>query len=263
MWRTNTDSIQQWGRLTEQIESFVGQGVVSKPGAWAFGDCLELGIEGLGVLTWEESKSHVALWSVCSQPLFLGNDMREGHVQQRLIDLMVNTDMLMVNQQWAGNAGDRLWTGAMGQEVWGKPLPNHTVAVVVVNRDGLPMVRAPGDCGGGGWASADWCGACNAQNPIDAPCDDNATASIGAQTITLDFSFVPAAWLLSPAGLGASKATAGVLECEVFDIFATAKHGQTLGRMKGSFVAEELPPHGSKFLLLRKCRQAGMTTKGS
>jgi hypothetical protein len=64
-----------------------------------FGDCLELGIPGLGVLTWEESKTHLALFAVTSQPLFLGNDVRPGYMQQRLVDILTNEDMLVVNQQ--------------------------------------------------------------------------------------------------------------------------------------------------------------------
>ncbi len=241
MWRSNTDSIQQWGRLTEQISSFVGQGSVSKPGAWTFGDCLEVGVPGLGVLTWQETMSHVALWSVCSQPLFLGNDVREGYMQQRLLQLMLNPDMLRVNQLYAGNAGDRLWTGAMGQEIWGKPLPNHTAAVVVLNQNGLPLVAEPGSCSG---PYSEWCGACNTFHPIDTPCDDNATISIGAQTIVLDFSIIPSAWIAPVKG--------AVSECEVFDIFATPQHGTSLGRMQ-KFVAQDLPPHGSRFLLVRNC----------
>ena len=242
MWRSNTDSIQQWGRLTTQIASFVGQGTVSKPGAWAFGDCLEVGVPGIAALTWQETMSHIAIWSVCSQPLFLGNDVREGYIQPRLLELMLNPDMLRVNQVYAGNAGDRLWTGPMGQEVWGKPLPNRTAAIVVLNQYGLPLVTEPGTCTGQ-WAG--WCGACNTFKPIDTPCDDNATVSIGAQTIKLDFSVIPSKWL-APAADGA------VSECEVFDIFASPQRGKSLGRMH-EFVAQDLPPHGSRFLLVRNC----------
>ena len=50
----------------------VGMGSISRPGAWAFPDCLELGVPGSGVLTWEESKSHLALYAVTSAPLILG-----------------------------------------------------------------------------------------------------------------------------------------------------------------------------------------------
>ena len=62
-------------------------------------------------MTWEESKSHLALYAVTSQALFLSNDLRPGYVQPRLLGLFMNKDMLKVNQQYAGFAGDRLWTG--------------------------------------------------------------------------------------------------------------------------------------------------------
>ena len=71
-----------------QLESRVGLGTISRPGSWAFPDALEIGVHG--PLTWEESKSHVALWAVTSAPLFLANDVREGHMQQRLVDMMTN-----------------------------------------------------------------------------------------------------------------------------------------------------------------------------
>ena len=94
-------------------------------------------------------------------------------MQPRLLDLMLNPAMLMVNQVYAGNAGGRIWTGAVGREVrchdepwamyvrnsvhtalsyhsnrttdsvrtqvWAKPLPNKTVAVVMLNRDGVAL----------------------------------------------------------------------------------------------------------------------------
>ena len=97
MWRSSTDTLQVWSRVMVQQESLVGLGAISGPGQWSFGDCLELGVPGGGVLTWEESKSHLALFAVTSQPLFLGNDVRLGHVQQRLLDILLNKDMLMVD----------------------------------------------------------------------------------------------------------------------------------------------------------------------
>ena len=50
-----------------EVESLVGLGTVSGPGHWAFGDSLELGVPGGGVLTWEESKSHLGLYAITSQ----------------------------------------------------------------------------------------------------------------------------------------------------------------------------------------------------
>jgi hypothetical protein len=61
MWRTSTDTLQVWGRVMVQIDSLVGLGDVSGPGHWGFADSLELGVPGYGVLTWEESKTHLAM----------------------------------------------------------------------------------------------------------------------------------------------------------------------------------------------------------
>jgi hypothetical protein len=43
MWRSSTDILQIWGGrgITGQLESMVGMGSISRPGAWAFPDCME------------------------------------------------------------------------------------------------------------------------------------------------------------------------------------------------------------------------------
>ena len=64
-----------------ELESMANQGHISRPGAWSFPDCLEVGTPGPSSLTWEESKSNVALFAVTSSPLILGNDPREGRMQ--------------------------------------------------------------------------------------------------------------------------------------------------------------------------------------
>ena len=85
-----------------EVESMGTQGHISRPGAWSFpgattthfrprspfdengirsdendftalaSDCLEIGVPGGGSLTWEESKSNLALFAVTSSPLILG-----------------------------------------------------------------------------------------------------------------------------------------------------------------------------------------------
>ena len=54
------------------------------------GTTAQVGTPGQGVLTWEESKSNLALFAVTSSPLILGNDPREGRIQERLVDLFSN-----------------------------------------------------------------------------------------------------------------------------------------------------------------------------
>ena len=159
-------------------------------------------------------------------------------MQQRLVDLMVNPDMLAVNQEWAGFAGDRVWTEATGKECWAKPLPGAAVGVVLFNRNGTTPK-------------------CEAKQAIDAPCDDwparmNATA--GAQHIELPFDSLPRKWL-APNESGGSSLP---LRCTVFDIFATPRNGKSLGEFDGSFVAF-VQPHGVSFLRVSNCSSTGVT----
>ena len=104
------------------------------------------------------------------------------------------------------------------------------------------------------------CVGCNlpGDQPWLAPCDDNATASSGAQTLTMAIDQLPRAWLAGAseaagAGLGGTQEDRGAaeLECEVYDIFDTPHKGKSLGRM-AKFSAV-VPPHGVRFLLLSDC----------
>ena len=177
-----------------------------------------------------------------SQPLFLGNDVRQGFVQQRLLDILLNKDMLMVDQEYAhGFAGDRIWTEAVGKEIWAKPLPGNRAAAVIFNRNGT---TSP-------------CDVTDPGRPELCPCDDNATSPghSGVQSIRLDFSVLPSQWLL---GAEASDGSAsGAISCQVRDIFSgeTGAQGKDLGAFAGGFEARDVPPHGCRFVLLSNCTQ--------
>jgi hypothetical protein len=45
----------------------------------------------------------------------------------------------------------------------------------------------------------------------------------------------------------------GLIACDVFDVFATPQYGKALGRFQGMYMAEKIPPHGSRFLRLSGC----------
>ena len=165
LWRVNTDVLQNWVRTMVEVESLANQGYISRPGAWSFPDCMELGNPGGGSLTWQESQAVLALFAVTSSPLILGNDARKGRMQQRLVELLTNPDskltisrcfcddwvdverlppttVLTVNQEYstaAAFAGGRIAHEAPGKELWAKPLPNNTVAVVLLNRGGVAV----------------------------------------------------------------------------------------------------------------------------
>jgi hypothetical protein len=119
-----------------------------------------------------------------------------------------------------------------------------------------------------------------------SPCDDNATATSGAQQMTLDFSVLPRSWLGLPeqrpsksapsrggdskGGRGGEEASSSsnnetnametmVISCDVYDILATPGLGAALGRYSGGWSAM-VPPHGVKFLRLGNCTR---TTTGT
>lgn len=260
MWRSNTDVLQNWGRTMMEVESLATQGTISRPGAWSFPDCAAIGVAGEGSFTWNEARSVLALFAVTSSPIVLGNDPRPLQMQQRLVDLFLNKDMIQVDQQYhAGHAyaGGRIWSAPGGKEVWAKPLvtPPDSVAVVVVNKAGVAKgvvvegTPLPPHCHDPN-STLGPCLGCFVNAHADSPCNDNVTASVGAQAITLPFSAVPAAWL----GLAEAEAgSAGGATCDVFDIFATNNKGASLGSFTGSWSAV-IPPHGSRFLRLSNCK---------
>lgn len=253
-----------------EVESMATQGGISRPGAWSFPDAMELGTPGDGVYTWEESKSILALFALSSAPLFLGNDPREGRMQPRLVDLLLNPDMLSVNQQYstaAMFAGGRIKSMFPASELWAKPLnkPKHGAAVVLFNRGGTAIGESTGmpmqpHCFDPESTLGPCVGCFIDTGKSDlAPCNDNVTASSGALQVALLFSDVPSAWL----GLASTTVTTevGPITCDVFDVYGCphdgcgtegAAKGLALGRFTHGWNAT-IPPHGSRFLRLSGC----------
>jgi alpha-galactosidase len=117
---------------------------------------LEVGIrlpDGVG-LTHVESRVHFAMWAVTSSPLILGFDLTDDAAVDSVWDIVANEEVLAISQQWAGHPG-RLVRNATSSfdaltkhgcsdrrgdnqsmpeyQVWAKPQPNRTVALLVVN----------------------------------------------------------------------------------------------------------------------------------
>eukprot|EP01050_Picozoa_sp_SAG11_P006851 SAG11_NODE_551_length_8587_cov_6.916951_3_plen_172_part_00 len=152
-------------------------------------------------------------------------------------------------------AGGRIASEPTAKELWAKPLPNRTAAVVLFNRAGMAIGQA---VEGGPptqphctdpESTLPPCTGCNlhGDQPWTAPCDDNITASSGAQTLTLSLTQLPRAWLTATIDVAVG------LECDVFDIFATAGKGAAMGRTSGGEWSAMVPPHGVRFLKLSNC----------
>ena len=209
-------------------------------------------------------------------------------MQQRLVQLLSNPDsastvfallppscaltscgflpaVIAVNQDYVAElafAGGRIASQPTAKELWAKPLSNHSAAVVLFNRAGTVVGQAveggpprPPHCTDPE-STLPPCTGCNlhGDQPWTAPCDDNATASSGAQTLSLSLAQLPREWLRAGAETSAGVGKAEIaLECDVFDIFGTVGVGKAIGRTSGGVWSATVPPHGVRFLRLSNC----------
>jgi hypothetical protein len=171
--------------------------------------------------------------------------------------------MLEVDQAYDENnafAGARIYTEPPGREIWAKPMGNGTVAAVLFNRAGSVVGTTPEGADPPPSQCSDPtkqiypCHGCyvNDDRPWLAPCDDNATASTGAQLLSLDFATLPSAWV-APSAQALKQQQPTPRDCDVFDIYGeTGARGKSLGRM--STFSAVVPPHGVRFLRLSGCQ---------
>ena len=168
--------------------------------------------------------------------------------------------MIAANQQYEAEhrfAGGRIASEPTAKEIWAKPLPNRTAAVVLFNRGGTAIGErveggppTPPHCTDPESTLAP-CTGCDlhGDQPWTAPCDDNTTASSGAQTVALSVAQLPREWLAVTAAAEGQAA----LDCDVFDIFKTPGKGGAVGRTSGGAWSATIPPHGVRFLRLSNC----------
>lgn len=68
------------------------------------------------------------LWSA---PLLISTDLR--HLSEDKRRIITNKEVIAINQDRSATAGDRIWVGAHGEQVWSRPLFNGDVCVVLYN----------------------------------------------------------------------------------------------------------------------------------
>lgn len=98
------------------------------PGYWNDPDMLVTGKQGL---TYEEQKSHFALWCIMSSPLILGNDPR--NMKNEELKLITNKDAIAINQDPTGQGHRIVQDGKT--EIWAKELSDGSYAVLLLNRN--------------------------------------------------------------------------------------------------------------------------------
>ena len=123
----NFKSVAEIADMNNEYAKHAGAGYWNDP---------DMMVTGHPELTDEEQKAHVALWSVMTSPLFLGNDPRNMTPQE--LALLTNKEIIAVNQD-PTEQGVRIFT-LDGAEIWMKKLANGDAALLLLNRK-----RAPGE----------------------------------------------------------------------------------------------------------------------
>lgn len=84
---------------------------LSFPGCWAYPDMLEVGVTpgvhaGEAGLSFIESRSHFAAWTIVSSPLIIGMDVRNTERVLDVWEILSNQEMIDINQAWASSIHD-------------------------------------------------------------------------------------------------------------------------------------------------------------
>ncbi len=139
LWRTTPDIFPKWISIYGLYKFTIRLGKYASPGGWNDPDMLEV---GNGDLTYEENKTHFALWCMMCAPLILGNDIRkfiksDGTVDtdSKIYRILTNRNLIAINQDILGIPCKKVKgiSGKSGVDVLVKPLDGKRIAVCVFN----------------------------------------------------------------------------------------------------------------------------------
>ncbi|XP_044581180.1 alpha-N-acetylgalactosaminidase [Cotesia glomerata] len=143
LWRNYNDIQDSWASL-ESIIDYYGDNqddIISHagPGHWNDPDMLIVGNFGL---SYEQSKTQMALWAILAAPLLMSVDLRTIRPEYKAI--LQNKKIIAVDQDPLGIQGRRIYKHK-GIEIWARPItPVHqtyySYAIAFLNRrtDGTP-----------------------------------------------------------------------------------------------------------------------------
>ncbi|XP_042228163.1 alpha-N-acetylgalactosaminidase-like isoform X2 [Homarus americanus] len=143
LWR-NFDDIQDSWESVQRIIDYYGDNqddIVPNagPGHWNDPDMLIIGNFGL---SYEQSKSQMAMWAIFAAPLLMSVDLRTIRPEYKAI--LQNRAVIEVNQDPLGIQGKRIYKDK-GIEIWARPITpvfqgHYSYGVAFLNRrtDGTP-----------------------------------------------------------------------------------------------------------------------------
>lgn len=126
-YRTSGDIRANWGSMTRNLHStmkFQGYPPLSRPGAWAYPDMMEVG----RMANFLEDRAHFGAWVITSSPLILGYDLNDEATTDKVWPVISNREAISINQAWAGHPGRQVKTlspatppQTVGTEVYAVP----------------------------------------------------------------------------------------------------------------------------------------------
>ncbi|XP_076016329.1 alpha-N-acetylgalactosaminidase [Genypterus blacodes] len=133
LWRNYGDIEDSWDSVLNIINWFFeNQDVLTPaagPGKWNDPDMLVIGDFGL---SYEQSRTQMALWAIMAAPLFMSNDLRTISSSARAI--LQNKMIISINQDQLGIQGRRIVKEKIGIDVYLRPLSHNCSALVFFSR---------------------------------------------------------------------------------------------------------------------------------
>jgi alpha-galactosidase len=128
-WRTTGDISDRYASMAGIGFGQAGLAKFAGPGHWNDPDMLEVGNGGMTI---DEYRTHMSLWAILAAPLLAGNDLTK--MSPDTIALLTNREVLAINQDPAGQQGDRVWSEGPAMEIWVRPLADGSKAIGLFNR---------------------------------------------------------------------------------------------------------------------------------
>jgi alpha-galactosidase len=146
-FRIGPDHHDNWKSTSEIIPKLVGIAKYAGPGAWNDPDFLMTGGAGCDDMTpglrcpgqtHSEYRTEFSIWAITGGPLIVATDVRNMSAIQ--MDVLLNKEIIAVNQDSLGLAGDLLGTwhchGSKDVcQIWGKPLSDGSWVAGLYNSD--------------------------------------------------------------------------------------------------------------------------------
>lgn len=125
-WESLSSIIEHYGEYSADLAKVAGVGPVNG-GHWNDMDML---LAGAGVLTADQARVQLSVWSVLAAPLIMGNDLRQVTAEMKAI--LLNPEVIAVDQDAQGLAGTRV-ANMSSTSIWVRPLVDGNRAVLLLN----------------------------------------------------------------------------------------------------------------------------------